>query len=218
MNRAILIFSKSADSGRVKTRLRPSLSEAQCLSLHIAFLKDTIAKCSLVEANIFLYLEGSGNLPFDPCVPVRLQRGRDLGDRMRNAFAKSLERYQKVLIVGTDSPVVPPDNLDRAFQGLDSHDIVLGPAKDGGYYLIALKKVIPTVFAGIPWGTPEVLQKTLRKLEHNQVLTLPPSFDVDEPPDLERLKEELSSNDAAYLKHTRHWFETHNAWREVSGN
>ena len=205
MDRAILVFSKSADADTVKTRLRSVISDENCVSLAMALLQDTIAKILLIDADRYLYLNGSGALTFSPAIPVQAQSGGDLGDRMLNAFEESLRRYAKVLIIGTDSPFFPPQILEQAFAGLDSHDVVLGPAEDGGYYLIGLKESIPRIFAGIPWGTPTVLKRTLSILQGRSVMLLPGAFDIDEPKDLERFQSELAKSDAAYLQHSREW-------------
>jgi hypothetical protein len=171
----------------------------------MALLQDMITKILLIDADRYLYLSGSGALTFSPSIPIKRQWGNELGDRMHNAFHETLGRYEKVLIVGTDSPLFPPQILEQAFAALDSHDVVLGPAEDGGYYLIGLKKIIPQIFSNIPWGTSDVLQRTLLAMQDRKVMMLPSAFDIDEPKDLERFKSELAKSDAAYLKYSRQW-------------
>jgi uncharacterized protein len=204
-SRAILIFSKSAQSGNVKTRLQPFLNEEQSLKLHIALLQDTIQKALLARADPLLYLAGGMELPFAPGIQVREQNGKDLGERMLNAFREALKLYSKVIIIGTDSPTFPLTAFDQAYQRLENHDVVLGPSEDGGYYLIALSKIIPEIFYDVPWGTAEVLNVTLRLLGKKKVSLLEQCFDIDQPADLERLREELKQNNAAYLSHVREW-------------
>src|SRR5262245_32387204 len=150
MSSAILIFSKSADRGEVKTRLRAALSEEQCLQLHLALLQDTIQKCiNIHNIDTILYLAGSGFLPFDPQIAIRHQRGMDLGERLQNAFETELKSYDSVVIIGTDSPTFPVSRITDSLELLSHSDLVLGPSEDGGYYLIAMKTLLP-IFSGIP--------------------------------------------------------------------
>ncbi len=204
-NDAILIFSKSAESGNVKTRMRPFLTDEQCLSLHLALLRDTIAKTRMLDADLFLYLAGTAPLPFDPAIPVRIQTGRDLGERMQTAFFEILKTHSRVVITGTDSPAFPPDLFQQAFDALEKNDLVLGPAEDGGYYMIGLRKLIPEIFSEIEWGSSAVLEQTLAKLGNRKLLLLEKQYDVDEPEDLVLLQRDAASGDAMYLHHTREW-------------
>jgi rSAM/selenodomain-associated transferase 1 len=199
----VVVFSKSADAGAVKTRMHPVLNSQQCLSLHLSLLQDTIEKAR--EFSPVLYLYGSGSLPFDPGLPLRHQSGEDLGERMKNAFEEELRHHSKVAIIGTDSPTFPPEKITSAFLALDRHEIVLGPSEDGGYYLIALRNLVPEMFRDVPWGTGEVLTRTLEKLSGRSFLLLEPYFDVDFPEDLIRLKSELEFLTGPYLERTRRW-------------
>jgi rSAM/selenodomain-associated transferase 1 len=208
LDRAIIVFSKSADRGRVKTRLRSVISDDDCVSLAMALLQDTIEKMQLIiDADPYLYLSGSTALNFTPSIPVRQQIGVDLGERMLHAFEETLSRYAKVLIVGTDSPLFPPQIFEEAFAALDTHDVVLGPAEDGGYYLIGMKEAVREIFSDIPWGTREVLARTLLLLKHRTVKLLAPAFDIDEPKDLDRFRAEVARTEASYLKNCRRWLD-----------
>lgn len=203
---AVVVFSKSADWGKVKTRLQSVLSLDRCLSLHVALLQDTLEKCKQTSATAVLYLAGSGLLPFPHEFRTESQTGVDLGDRMANAFDRELHHFDSVTIIGTDSPTFPPSALDEAQHALDSHDVVLGPAEDGGYYLIALKERIPGMFQGMEWGTSTVLESTMKRLAGKSVYLLKKSFDVDTPEDLQRLEKVVETSDLPYLQHTRDWF------------
>jgi len=202
---AILIFSKAAEAGNVKTRMRPVLNDLQCLSLHLALLRDTILKASQLDTDLFLFLAGSTPLPFDPGIPVHQQQGDDLGERMQNAFSEVLKTHSRVVITGTDSPAFPPGLLRQAFESLDRHDLVLGPAEDGGYYLIGLRKFIPEIFSGIDWGSTAVLQQTLTIIGNHDVQLLEKQYDVDSPQDLILLQRDAASGDTSYLHYTREW-------------
>jgi Uncharacterized protein conserved in bacteria len=173
--------------------MRSKLSDPECLSLHTALLQDTIQKTALIDAERFLYLAGSGFLSFDPEITVRMQNGNDLGGRLQNAFQETLKIFDRVVIIGIDSPTFSPLLIENAFQELDNNDVVLGPAEDGGYYLIGLKFLIPEIFTEIDWGTSNVLNQTRSALAKFAVCLLPPCFDVDMPEDLIRLKNEIES-------------------------
>jgi rSAM/selenodomain-associated transferase 1 len=201
----VLIFSKSAEIGKVKTRLLPTLTEKQALSLHVALLQDTIEKIKTTGLETSLYMAGSGECGFEHGLHVKPQIGAHLGERMGNAFQESLQGHDRVVIVGTDSPTFPPEQIQKAIAALSTHDIVLGPCDDGGYYLIALKKFIPEAFLDIPWGTSKVLQITLQAVQNHRIFQLETYFDIDQPADLDRLRADLRTSQAPYLAHTRAW-------------
>jgi rSAM/selenodomain-associated transferase 1 len=115
----------------------------------------------------------------------------DLGSRMALAFANAFNEGSKiVVIIGTDCPSLKPKLMGDAFQVLSQNDLVLGPAQDGGYYLIGLRRFIPELFTGINWGTSEVLQQTvtIAKQLDLAIAYLPTLADVDRPEDLSDLK------------------------------
>jgi rSAM/selenodomain-associated transferase 1 len=169
-------------------------------------MKDTIQKALQADADPILYLTERSDLPFSAGIQIRQQIGKDLGDRMLHAFQEALNLYNKVIIIGTDSPTFPVSAFQEAFLRLEDHDVVLGPSEDGGYYLIALNKLIPEIFENIPWSTDKVLPVTLERLAKRKVSLLERCFDVDHPADLERLKNELQ--DLPYLSNTRAWIKT----------
>lgn len=122
-----------------------------------------------------------------PDLPYRLQSAGDLGVRMHQAFLQAFQDgMKKVVIVGTDCPELSDLLVREAFQRLDNNEVVLGPAKDGGYYLIGLKRLVEEIFREIPWGTGKVLEKTLRIAGNLRipVSLLEPLDDVDRPEDL----------------------------------
>lgn len=199
--RAILVFSKTAELGKVKTRLRPTLNEEECLRLHLAMLQDTLDCCGSVAAETVLYLTTPSHQPFP--VPVRYQTQGDLGARMKNAFQENLGPFESVVIVGTDAPALTPSILEEAFHATESHDLVLGPSEDGGYYLIGLKQIISDIFENIPWSTPSVLPFTLDRMAQHSVHLLPRLYDIDLPQDLARLEADLNSGLISGASNTR---------------
>lgn len=207
--RAILVFSRAAEHGSVKTRLRPAIGDDGCLALHLAMLQDTLDCCAASGTPVALYVAGDAGLPFTVPVPVRRQSEGDLGLRMQRAFEENLATFEKVVIVGTDAPGLTPSIIEEAFEAMERKDLVLGPSKDGGYYLIGLRRMIPEIFANIPWSGPEVLKRTLAHAPADAAHLLPALFDVDVPGDLERLEREIGVMPQA--RRTREWFASRRA-------
>ena len=150
-----------------------------------------------------LYLSGSGFLPFHPQIPVLMQKGSDLGERLFHAFDRELKNHPKVIVIGTDSPTFPEEQIEKAFQCLENHDAVIGPSEDGGYYLIGLRTLIPEIFVNIEWGSTTVLESTVSKIGGHSYQLLEPFFDVDTPADVARLREEFSTSSP--LRCLREW-------------
>jgi glycosyltransferase A (GT-A) superfamily protein (DUF2064 family) len=174
----IIVFARPAVPGRAKTRLIPRLGAWRAARLHARLTERTLrvarsAGCGEVE------------------LQVRRQRGRDLGERMLRAFRRALRRHRRVILVGTDCPVLQPADLRRAARLLcGACDAVLAPAEDGGYALIALKKVRGELFEGIEWGTDAVLRETLTKIKscNFRCRLLRTVWDLDRPEDLDRFR------------------------------
>ena len=121
----------------------------------------------------FLHKRKTNNDPSD-------QQGKDLGIRMSNAFAEAFqEGYQKVIIIGSDLYDLHSETIEEAFQNLDTHEVVIGPAKDGGYYLLGMKSFIPEIFQQKKWSTATVLQDTLADLKSKKVTLLATKNDID---------------------------------------
>jgi rSAM/selenodomain-associated transferase 1 len=136
------------------------------------------------------------------------QAGSDLGDRLHRLSAILLERgHPGVIIIDSDTPTLPSTYLLDALDRIQSKgtDLVLGPAEDGGYYLIGLKRPCRSLFDNIPWSGPSVLSETLRRAsaQRLEVATLPTWFDVDTPNDLLRLRNDLATNGGGLAPHTR---------------
>lgn len=198
----MVIFAKAPIPGQVKTRLCPPLTADEAATLHGSFVLDTLERSKAAV--------GTWKLPLDrflACAPssqlvffrileerqgVRLidQVGNDLGARMHGAFHTMFELgYKRVLIVGTDVPTLPLDHYRQALLLLDRHDLVLGPALDGGYYLIGLTKPASGLFDEMPWSTNHVLQLTRRKADSLGLTeaSLPEWRDIDTIDDLTAL-------------------------------
>ena len=193
----ILLFVKYPEPRAVKTRLASAIGPQEAAGLYGHFVQDTL-----------LHLDSLG-IPFRICfLPAgkkrditawlgdtyqyRPQRGRDLGQRMKHAFMEVFsEDYRGAILIGADLPDLPSSIFKEALDSLRSHEVVLGPSVDGGYYLIGFRDntLVPAVFEGIPWGTEHVFRDTLSKLRDHKrgVYILPPWNDVDTIEDLKAL-------------------------------
>ncbi len=197
--RAIILFAKDPVPGRVKTRLSSLLDEETTLKLYLHFLTAGLSLLESVQgADSFIAVappltsEYFRSNPELESFKIFTQDGDDLGQRMRRAFLQSFEEgYERVVIIGTDSPSLPVEYIQRA---LDSdRSLTLGPAVDGGYYLIGMGPKVVEVFDNIHWGTSSVLSETganARRLGVD-VESLPVWYDVDRPEDLRFLKTHL---------------------------
>lgn len=194
----LLIFSKYPVAGKAKTRLIPILGAARAAELHQRLAEHTVsvARSSSIESGYGLAIHYTGGplknfrawLGTD--LEYRQQPTGDLGQRMQTAFRSSLAHTPDCAIgFGTDIPGLTPAILHQAQARLENHDIVLGPAADGGYYLIGMKSLHPELFIDIDWGTDRVYQQTRAKCSHLglQVAELPRLSDIDRPEDLENL-------------------------------
>ena len=204
-SRHLLLFTKPARPGRVKTRLIGELTAEEAARLHGAFLGDLLDRLREGDFELTLAwaLEPDEEMPAGPVPGVR-QRGSDLGDRLY--FALSEAGGGIVAAVGSDHPTLSLEMVHRAFAtledseaGADIADIVLGPADDGGYYLIALRAgaVSPRLFADIAWSTGQVLPATLERCRELglRLELLPAASDVDTPEDLRRLAAGMATSD-----------------------
>lgn len=154
--------------------------------------------------------------------PVELhwleQKGEDLGARLEAAFAEAHALgFGPIVVVGSDSPTLPPSYVERAFQTLarDEADVALGPTEDGGYYLVGLRKPFGTLFRNVAWSTAETFKQTLANAARLRLSMreLPRWYDVDEFSDLLRLREELNASEEArsLAPSTHRWILTHDA-------
>ena len=216
-SRRLLLFTKPAREGRVKTRLIGDLSAAEAAELHAAFLADLLARLSEgdFELRLAWALEPEEEIPAGP-LPGMRQRGNDLGERLYLALAEAAREAAVVAAVGSDLPTLPLELVHLAFARVEAGaDVVLGPAEDGGYYLIALAAgaVSRRLFEQIAWSTERVLPATLERCRELglTVELLPVAADVDTPEDLRRLAEQMISADLGCPR-TR---ELLRAWRRL---
>lgn len=197
MKKALIIFAKRPVAGKVKTRLIPALSAKEAAALYNCMLTDTIAKTeSLKEVDRFLFITGGTESSaffheLFPGMPIFQQAGNDLGERMEAAFAAVFSMgYQAAAIIGTDSPDLPLQFIEETYGILEKHqaEAVFGPSEDGGYYLLAMRRLHSVFFTGIHWSTGRVLHQSLENAEKVglRVVQLPHWYDVDTIEDLAR--------------------------------
>jgi len=186
-------FARAPVAGQVKTRMMPHLSPEQACALHcelVLWTSRQLAGSGL--GDIELSVAGDCAHPlFDRCRKagvhcVSRQSGADLGQRMYRAIGGGLNRYKKVVLVGSDCPGIDRTYLQQAVCGLDRAPLVLGPAEDGGYVLIGASSIREDIFEHIPWGTASVYADTITVLRQRGLawLELPTRVDVDRPDDL----------------------------------
>ena len=166
----LMIFIKNPVEGEVKTRLGSSIGSTNALQIYKKLLTHTREVASQVETNrqvwyssMIDHRDSWNKERFDK----KLQSGSDLGERMSVAFQKAFEDgYGKVVIIGSDCADITSRHIKDAFHALNAKDAVIGPSKDGGYYLLGLRKYTPDIFSGISWSTQEVFEQTVSRFEH----------------------------------------------------
>lgn len=196
---ALILFARAPRLGQVKTRLHPHLDHETILNLYTRFLDDSIDKvCAVGNADRFIGTYSPEQMGYFEEVASRreitvfAQEGKDLGERMRDALARRFEeKYEKAVIIGSDSPSLPAHYIEMAFQS--DKDIVLGPSADGGYYLVGMSRKRVEIFDGVSWGSEKVLAETLERVKTTGATLelLPLWYDVDRLEDLRFLKTHL---------------------------
>jgi rSAM/selenodomain-associated transferase 1 len=186
--------------GEVKTRLLPALSAEAAAQLHEAMLIHTCRTLLSAQLGpVELWVSGDADAPAFRRArqlgisSLRQQSGLDLGQRMAHLCGDALQRSAQVILVGSDAPAIDSAYLEAAAQALQDVDAVLGPALDGGYVLLALRRMHVRIFEGIRWGGDEVLAATLDRLREVRFSyqLLPALPDIDRPEDLRHLPEDL---------------------------
>lgn len=211
----LILFAKAPVPGRAKTRLVPALGADGAARLYRAFLADTaevVRRVRAADERELWVTAGPGSEEAIAAAgegfAVRRQREGGLGDRLTHAFGRAFEEGSgRALVVGSDHPTLPVAYLERGLAALEEADLALGPSDDGGYYAVGLRRDAwpraASLFEDIPWSTPRVLAETLRRAREAglRVAELPEWYDVDEPGELDRLREDVDpgSRTAAVL-------------------
>jgi len=211
----LIVFIKNPETGKAKTRLAAEIGEQKALEVYRQLLNYTryITKKVDVQRQVWYssYIQENDDWAKEG-FEQRLQAGDNLGARMKEAFAKALldDECKRVILIGSDCAELTADILRKAFQDLNCaeltadilrkafqdlkyHDAVLGPATDGGYYLVGMSKFLPHIFEGKSWSTPTVFEETIRDLESADASCsiLPELSDIDNKSDWEKAAKKL---------------------------
>ena len=182
----LLLFAKAPRAGQVKTRLAEYLGAERALEGYCRLLEVVVRKVGSLKPATVYFTPVDSEDELRPFFPghwgFRAQEGADLGERLGNAIAASFAAgSERVAVIGADCPYVRPADIEDTWENLDFHDLVLGPAEDGGYWLIGMKKCHPELFSGIRWGTETVLEETVERAQrlHLKVALFRTLSDVD---------------------------------------
>ncbi|ADF54493.1 TIGR04282 family arsenosugar biosynthesis glycosyltransferase [Zunongwangia profunda] len=179
----LLIFTRNPEFGKVKTRLARDIGHQAALDIYKFLLAHTAKICTPLDTEKAVYYseEIPNNDLWNATVfQKKKQIGEDLGERMQNAFAEGFNLgYSKIIIIGSDLYDIETKDLEQAFKVLNNHEIVIGPAEDGGYYLLGMKQLHPKLFKNKNWGTATVLQDTINELKKSNYKLLEKRNDVD---------------------------------------
>lgn len=190
-HQALIIFAKNLEKGKVKTRLAQVIGNQKALDIYKDCCVYTMTNTFDIPARRMLFYSDfiqNGDLWGSDDFKKFVQHGEDLGQRMRNAFRDAFHKSEKAIIIGTDCMELTRNLIMEAFEALDDHDYVVGPANDGGYYLLGMNQFSVDVFKDIDWSTDKVLKQTLAKIEAEEksVYQLPELIDIDTVEDLEK--------------------------------
>ena len=198
MKNILLVFAKYPAKGEVKTRLGAEIGHDNALKLYTSFVSHIIntMKNHIDVDEIWCAVSPKNKVEafssqFKGATSYFAQNAdASLGTRLRDGISQLLQRGDnKVVAIGTDSPNMPAENITAAFKKLDRHDFVLGPALDGGYYLIGQSQIVESVFNDIEWSSEKVLQQSISKIKNAgcTYALLPPFYDIDTAQNLKQL-------------------------------
>jgi uncharacterized protein len=171
-NEIIIIFAKHPREGEVKTRIQQTVGAKLAVEIYQKLLECTMNLVLATDYTVKAYI-GNDFPEHDIWTSHKVERhaqiGNDLGERMHNAFLAESKDFDRIILIGTDCPSITGEIIATAFQELRDHDLVLGPAIDGGYYLIGLKVPQVKLFQNVEWSTSTVLSKTLEIAVENKM-------------------------------------------------
>lgn len=196
----LLIFTRNPELGKCKTRLAAKVGDKAALAIYKFLLNHTVETTTgLYAKKTVLYSEEiwEADIWDNTIFNKELQHGKDLGERMANAFLEGFQnKFEKIIVIGSDMHDLSQEDLESGFKALDQNDFVVGPAIDGGYYLLGMTRFKPELFENKDWGTATVLENTLANLKGESLALLEPKNDVDH-------YEDIKDNEAftPYLTH-----------------
>lgn len=215
----VIVFIRSPQLGTVKTRLSATCKDDFTLELYILFIKDLIN--TLKNAGVDFAFCGCGDLKdivhLFGVDHTFAQVASDLGTKMAHAFAeKFAQGYEKILLIGSDTPHISQAIFAQGFVELSNHDCVLGPSSDGGYYLIGFnqKSFSADAFLHIEWSTPSVLSETLHRLSEKNIYLLEELNDIDDIDDLKDFYETYRDGDFSTSETIQFLKESEHLWKQ----
>lgn len=200
-NDLLMLFQKNPVLGKVKTRLAAGIGEEKALEIYKSLLQYTYQQISqLKDTKLWIWFDSfptekhliSVKFEFEK----KLQVGSDLGQKMSFAFQEAFNAgYRKVVLIGSDCPELKTEIIQKAFVELENHQVVIGPAKDGGYYLIGMSFFEPSIFEGVLWSTSHVFAETMKLIEAKglSVSLLSTLSDLDTEEDLKNYQKRISN-------------------------
>ncbi len=197
------MFAKYWEPGRVKTRLAAAIGDQAASSLYRRFVLTLLRRFAGVgQRRVLAYTPAERRTEFAALAAddwmLAAQGDGDLGQRMQDYFVEAFRSgADRVVLIGSDSPNLPVEYVHNAFQQLDRYPVVLGPADDGGYYLVGATGSVPPIFQGIQWGSPQVWTQTVHLLRDADCPygVLPPWYDVDDLAGLRRICRDMAIQD-----------------------
>lgn len=197
MKEGILIFQKNAELGKVKTRLAATIGDQKAFEAYQQLVNYTHKIVSQSPAQKILFFTSSLEedlSKYSSHYRFELQSGDELGEKMGNSFRQLFEeKFDRLVIIGTDCAEITAELISKAFAALKEQEVVIGPAHDGGYYLLGMRKFVPGLFKDIPWSTDQVAALTKDYLTRHGIsfALLPTLSDVDIEEDWDRFKDKL---------------------------
>lgn len=184
----LLIFTRNPELGKGKRRLAAKVGDECALNIYKFLLEHTLGITSNLYAEKTVYYSEEiweNDIWKNTIYDKKVQQGKYLGQRMANAFKDGFERgFEKIIIIGSDMYDLDQEDLENAFKQLTQNDFVIGPAEDGGYYLLGMKKLKPELFENKNWGTNTVLKDTLADLKNEKTKLLEIRNDIDQYEDI----------------------------------
>jgi len=185
---ALIIFTRNPELGKCKTRLAKDIGDESALEVYLYLIKQCIRVIKNIEVDRYVFYSDKvilNDVWDDSLFHKSKQEGHMLGLRMQNAFGDLFKiGYQRVVIIGTDLPDLNEHHINQAFEALETHGYVIGPSKDGGYYLLGMKTNNDLLFKNKKWGESTVLKDTVKDIEGQTVYFLQELNDIDTFEDL----------------------------------
>jgi len=190
--KALLIFTRNPELGKVKTRLAKTVGDESALKIYKFLLKHTVEITEKLNVDKYVFYSEyihRADIWNPDIFRKKLQKGADLGERMKNAFSEIFGMgYEKIIIIGSDMFDLNKNDLETAFSALEKTSFVIGPATDGGYYLLGMKEMKENIFQNKEWGTSSVLDATLKELKEEKHVLLEARNDIDYYEDIKNIE------------------------------